>query len=254
MSRHKFVYMVVVDAKIRNAFFSCSATYLTKFFTDLFNFSRVPDKLRPNKNDSSPTCLDPSSVDQDVPKVNSHHSIFYGAPKVPKVHFFASFLPYRGCAVTMCCRWKHIAICALRNVRKNEARFYHSHAFSHRTHFVQKKVKRMCGFTTIVSRYVTSQEVHIHGSHQPWHGWRWRWVHLEALGHINCWKIKKNKQKQHVICIYFWRWNIRQFPHGSNIATVICELELLPPRCCGCPAAEGRSWVRKGDRRTVKQD
>ena len=94
MSRHKFVYMVVVDAKIRNAFFSCSASYLTKFFTDLFNFSSIPDKLRPNKNDTSPSCLDPSSVDQDIPKVNSHHPIFYGAPKVPKVHFFASFLPY----------------------------------------------------------------------------------------------------------------------------------------------------------------
>ena len=93
MSRHKFVYMVVVDAKIRNAFFSCSATYLTKFFTDSFNFSSVPDKLRPNKNDTSPSCLDPSSVDQDIPKVNSHHPIFYGAPVEPKVHFFVFISP-----------------------------------------------------------------------------------------------------------------------------------------------------------------
>ena len=121
---------------------------------------------------------------------------------------------------------RDIAICALRKRSKKWG--LDSHAFSHRTHFVQKKVKRMCGFTTIVSWSVTSQEVHIHGSHQPWHGWRWRWVHLEALGHINLLKNKKNKHKQHVICIYFWRWNIRQFPHGSNIATVICELELLP--------------------------
>ena len=93
MSRHKFVYMVVVDAKIRNAFFSCSATYLTKFFTDSFNFSSVPDKLRPNKNDTSPSCLDPRSVDQDILKVNSHHPIFYGAPKEPKVHFFVFISP-----------------------------------------------------------------------------------------------------------------------------------------------------------------
>ena len=93
MSRHKFVYMVVVDAKIRNAFFSCSASYLTKFFTDLFNFSSIPDKLRPNKNDTSPSCLDPRSVDQDIPKVNSHHPIFYGAPKEPKVHFFVFISP-----------------------------------------------------------------------------------------------------------------------------------------------------------------
>ena len=103
MSRHKFVYMVLVDAKFRNALFSCSATYLTKFFTDLFNFSRVPDKLRPNKNDESLSCLDPSSVDQDIPKVNSHHPIFYGAPIVPSVHFFVHISPNRVCAVTMCC-------------------------------------------------------------------------------------------------------------------------------------------------------
>ena len=105
MSRHKFVYMVVVDAKIRNAFFSCSATYLTKFFTDLFNFSRVPDKLRPNKNDESLSCLDPSSVDQDIPKVNSHHPTFYGAPTVPCIHVFCFISPiYPRCAVTMCWR------------------------------------------------------------------------------------------------------------------------------------------------------
>ena len=85
--------MVVVDAKIRNAFFSCSATYLTKFFTDLFNFSRVPDKLRPNKNDESLSCLDPSSVDQDIPKVNSHHPTFYGAPTVPCIHVFGFISP-----------------------------------------------------------------------------------------------------------------------------------------------------------------
>ena len=93
MSRHKFVYMVLVDEKFRNALFSCSATYLTKFFTDLFNFSRVPDKLRPNKNDESLSCLDPSSVDQDIPKVNSHHPTFYGAPTVPCIHVFCFISP-----------------------------------------------------------------------------------------------------------------------------------------------------------------
>ena len=102
MSRHKFVYMVVVDAKIRNAFFSCSATYLTKFFTDSFNFSSVPDKLRPNKNDTSPSCLDPSSVDQDIPKVNSHHPTFYGAPTVPCIHFFVDISPISRVARSPC--------------------------------------------------------------------------------------------------------------------------------------------------------
>ena len=88
--------------KSEMCFFSCSATYLTKFFTDLFNFSSVPDKLRPNKNDSSPSCLDPSSMGKDIPKVNSHHPLFYGAPIVPIIHFFVHISAHRARAVTMC--------------------------------------------------------------------------------------------------------------------------------------------------------
>ena len=32
-------------------------------------------------------------MDQDIPKVNSHHPIFYGAPVEPKVHFFVFISP-----------------------------------------------------------------------------------------------------------------------------------------------------------------
>ena len=41
-------------------------------------------------------------MDQDIPKVNSHHPIFYGAPIVPILHFSVFISPSRGCAVSPC--------------------------------------------------------------------------------------------------------------------------------------------------------